>query len=131
MNKSFLRGIAVVILVFLGCVSMQASTALCPFGQMSQQPWQAKYYRQWNSYSDPSNWHATDFDESEWQSINGPISTANGLPYYATDWGDNYYAYYLRRHFNVSSLDSEIYALYVSHDDGCVVYLNGVPKALA
>lgn len=126
MNKSFLRGIAVVILVFLGCVSMQASTALCPFGQMSQQPWQAKYYRQWNSYSDPSNWHATDFDESEWQSINGPISTANGLPYYATDWGDNYYAYYLRRHFNVSSLDSEIYALYVSHDDGCVVYLNGV-----
>ncbi len=126
MNKSFLRGIAVVILVFLGCVSMQASTALCPFGQMSQQPWQAKYYRQWNSYSDPSNWHATDFDESEWQSINGPISTANGLPYYATDWGDNYYAYYLRRHFNVSSLNSEIYVLYVSHDDGCVVYLNGV-----
>jgi len=126
MNNSFLRGIAAAILIFLGCVSMQASTALCPFGQMSQQPWQAKYYKQYYNDWDPSNWYATDFDESEWQTISGPISTANGLPYYVTDWGDNYYAYFLRRHFNVSSLNSELYVAYVSHDDGCEVYLNGI-----
>ena len=126
MKQSFLRGVAAVILVILGCVSTQASTALCPFGQLSKQPWQAKYYLQWYNNYDPSNWFTTDYDESEWQTISGPISTAQGLPYYVTDWGENYYAYYLRRHFNVSSLSSEVYVAYVSHDDDCEVYLNGV-----
>ena len=98
MKQFIFRGIAAAILLF-ACVSMQASTALCPFGQMSLQPWQAKYYHQYYYNSDPTNWYAADFNDSEWQTISGPISTANGLPYYATSWGDNYYGYYLRRHF--------------------------------
>ena len=126
MKKICLRGIAAVILSLLGCVCIQASTALCPFGQKSQQPWQAKYYNQYYGNSDPANWYAADFDESGWQTVSGPVSTANGLPYYATDWGDNYRSYYLRRHFNVSSLSSDEYVAYASHDDGCEMYLNGV-----
>ncbi len=126
MKKSFHRGLTAAILILLGCVSIQASTALCPFGQMSQQPWQAKYQHRYNYNSQPTDWFAADLNDSEWQTISGPLSTANGMPYYATSWGENNYTYYLRRHFTVSSLSSELYVAYVSHDDECEMYLNGV-----
>jgi len=125
MKKQFflnlMRGIAVVVFALTGFISMQASTVLAPFGQLSKQPWQAKYS---NNYY--SNWSKTDYDDSSWIDISGPISSTNdGLPYYATQWQGSYNSYYVHRHFNVNSLDQDIYALYVTHDDQCIVYLNG------
>ena len=114
----FMRGMAVVVFALMGFISMQASTVLVPFGQLSKQPWQAKFTT--GSYS---NWYKTDYDDSSWNTISGPISTENGLPYYATPWQG--YRTYVRRHFNVNAFDQDLYTLYVTHDDQCTVYLNG------
>lgn len=124
MKKHFylnlIRGIAVVVFALSGFISMQASTALAPFGQFSNQPWQGKF-----SKSNYTNWYKTDYDDSSWSAINGPISTEQGLPYYETQWQGSYASYYVRRHFNVNTLDQDLYTLYVTHDDQCTVYLNG------
>jgi hypothetical protein len=109
MKKQFflnlMRGIAVVVFALTGFIPMQAGTVLAPFGQLSKQPWQAKYSN--NSYN---NWYMTDYDDSSWNDISGPISSTNdGLPYYATQWQGSYNRYYVRRHFNVNSLDQDIF----------------------
>ena len=125
MKKQFflnlMRGIAVVVFCLTGFISMQAGTVLAPFGQLSKQPWQAKY----SNYT-YNNWYYTDYDDSSWNDISGPISSTNdGLLYYATQWQESHNCYCVRRHFNVNSLDQDIYALYVTHDNQCTVYLNG------
>ena len=67
MKRTFLRGIAAAILVIAGCInSTAATTTLCPFGQFSKQPWQAKYFHQWYNNYDPEGWTAADFDDSAW-----------------------------------------------------------------
>lgn len=118
--KNWMRGIAVVVFALTGFISTQAGTVLAPFGQLSKQPWEAKY-----SNSSYSNWYLTTYDDSSWKDISGPISTGNALPYYATLWQGSYNRYYVRRHFNVNSLDQDMYTFYVTHDDHCTVYLNG------
>ena len=99
MKKQFflnlMRGIAVVVFCLTGFISMQAGTVLAPFGQLSKQPWQAKY----SNYT-YNNWYYTDYDDSSWNDISGPISSTNdGLLYYATQWQESHNCYCVRRHY--------------------------------
>ena len=121
------RSLTVVLFLLAGVLAATAATAFAPLGQFTNQPWQAKYYHAWYNNGDPANnWVATDFDDSAWQTISGPLSTADALPYYATAWGDSYRAYWLRRHFTVSSTAGHEYLmLYAIHDNDCRIYLNG------
>lgn len=107
--------------------SVFAHGAIPGYGQDTQQTWTAKYfYAPINSTTPDVDWYTAGFDDSGWETIEGPISTANDLGYYATEWPQNYTAYWLRSHFEVT--DPTVFAgalLKVIHDDGCIVYLNG------
>lgn len=98
-----------------------------PFGQFDKKPWMASCYYAQNGEQGPGDdWFSKDFDDSEWGTIEGPISTRNGISYYATPWGNNYSTYWVRRHFQAKDLeDYPFWYLYLYHDDGCQVYLNG------
>lgn len=129
--KTLSRACGLVVALCLMAATAQAQTPtgteLAPFGQFSKQPWTAKYQHTsyWGDGID-SDWFTASYDDSAWETISGPLSTASGLAYYATDWGDNYYNYWLRRNFSVSQQADNGYLFYVSHDDGCEAYLNGV-----
>ena len=126
MRKSFFYLMMIAALVLCDNIAM-AQDAILPFGQYSQQPWEAKYYQtSTNSDETPGeNWYAIDFDESEWEIINGPISNT-GRMYHSTRWDPEDAAYWVRRHFTVETIDmNKVYTLHAVHDDGCVMYLNG------
>ena len=110
---------AFVVLLTSAAAAFPANTPLAPFGQFSQQPWEAKTGSNYN------DWYTFGYDDSSWQTVSGPISTADSLDYYNTEWPTNKNNYYLRRHFNVSSLDFDICALYVARHSSCTVYLYG------
>ena len=117
-------------LVLGGTMPAEAATAYAPFGQISKQPWQAKCLFQRNNWNDPEGWASTGFDDSSWATTNCPVSTANGLSYQASTWSYRDYIddteIFIRRHFTVDRIDQDYYVLYVTHDDDCQVYLNGV-----
>ncbi len=95
------------------------ANAILPFGQFSKKPWLAK-----NMQNPVDEWYKYDYDDSNWDMIVGPICRSS-LPYVETEftYGGTYW---LRRHFTMNNVDaSQQYVLYVSHDDGCVVWLNG------
>ena len=74
----------------------------------------------------PSNWFQVDFDETEWDSIVGPISTRYSLDYYETTWGNLYSTYWLRRHFTLEKAsDIRALDLMLNNDDDMEIYLNG------
>ena len=108
-------------------IQVKAQKELLPFGQTTQKPWTASYfYAPKNGETPPDNWFAPDFDDSEWETIEGPISTSNGIDYYSTLWASSNATYWLRRHFIVSELaEYPFLYLYVRHNDGCEIYLNG------
>ena len=125
MKESFLK---CMLAAFVCCGHANAQKVLLPYGQFTQQPWAASVYFSKSGETGPADdWFAKDFDESAWNSAEGPISTAEGaLSYYNTIWEAEYGTYWVRRHFTVHQL-SEIRDVffYVSHDDRCVAYLNG------
>ena len=98
-----------------------------PYGQFSRTPWSAKYHFGNYSDADPSaDWYAAEFDDSEWEEIASPVSNCTTLPYYASSWKGSYTACWIRRHFQVEDLDNLTnIMLYVAHDDGLTLYLNG------
>jgi hypothetical protein len=101
--------------------------AQAPYGQTSGQPWEAKYFHATiDSGTHPGdNWYATDFDDSAWGTIAGPISNTSNYTYH-TPWEGDRTAYWVRRSFTIDAL-SEVGAAYLRtiHDDGCLIYLNG------
>lgn len=114
-------------LIVMSAATISAQEAFIGFGQDTNQEWHAKYYyAPLNNEKPAEDWYISDFDDSEWDTLAGPISTANGLGFYATEWPNNYSAYWLRSHFNVddpSKFEGIIFK--VLHDDGCTAYLNG------
>lgn len=114
--------------VLMCCSTANAQRTLLPLGQKTNQPWAASYFYAPNNGEKPSdNWYAIDFDESEWSTLEGPISTSGSINYYVTLWPANYSTYWVRRHFEVKDVDEfSIINLYTYHDDACEIYLNGV-----
>ena len=114
------------IIVLYAC-SIMALWAQAPFGQTSGQPWEAKYFYATNSsgLAPAENWYATDFDDSAWETITGPISNISSYIHHST-WLDYYSTYWVRRQFTLDNV-SNINTIYLCtiHDDGCVIYLNG------
>lgn len=109
------------------CGILKAQEVLLPFGQFTLVPWTGSFFFALNDADSPAdNWYAVDFDDSNWGTIEGPISTSGGISYYATLWKSNYATYWVRRHFNAEDIDEySIINLYIRHDDKCVIYLNG------
>ncbi len=98
-----------------------------PYGQTSSQPWEAKYFMSPidAGITPGEDWYVADFDDSAWANILGPISNITSY-YYATSWEPEYSTYWVRRHFTIDSIPSNIFlSLQVIHDDGCQIYLNG------
>lgn len=133
MKKLFLSAIAFVLLVMTGSVVANADEAIVPYGQFSNQTWQAKYFYALNSEAGPAaDWYAEEFDDSQWETIQGPISFTEQwesyppLSFIGTTWKAEKSSYWVRRHFTVSELNHDGYVFYAAHDDKCTAYLNGV-----
>ncbi len=114
-------------IIFICCGNTNAQKVLLPFGQFSLQPWTAKYFHSAiGEETPPDNWFSTDFDDSKWETIEGPISTNNGIGFRATPWENNYSIYWVRRHFEINNVSEYSFKyIYLYHDDGCEIYLNG------
>lgn len=101
------------------------TNAILHYGQFSHQPWIAKSYE--GEGNPPSEWYKTDFDDSSWGVVTGPLSSNHALEYYNTYFPPTHKHFWLRRYFNLNEIDGQHqYVLFVTHDDDCVVYLNGV-----
>lgn len=109
------------------CGLAKAQKVLLPFGQFTHQPWSARYFHSAIGGETPSaNWYSVKFDDSSWGTIEGPISTNYGIEFRATPWENNYSTYWVRRHFKANNIsDYSSVLLYLYHDDGCEIYLNG------
>ena len=110
----------------LFCHHALAQQVLLPYGQMSKEAWNAKFlYEQNTSVVPDGEWYTENYDDSAWGTLQGPISNTSDV-YFNTEWTENYSSYWLRRYFDVESLDrvNTVY-LYLLHDDGCTLYLNG------
>lgn len=125
-NRIISRSIAMMALIVLGCVDLFAKELL-PFGVFSKQPWTASVFYQPSGEAAPDDtWMTVDFKETVWQTVQGPLSSTDGLAYRNTLWEANSSSYYVRRHFTVDNVNADnYYYLYLSYDDGVVVYLNG------
>ena len=125
MKKNLL---SLLLVAFCSYMMSNAQVVLLTHGQESKQPWTAKYMFAANKGGEtpPSNWFQVDFDETEWDSIVGPISTRYSLDYYETTWGNLYSTYWLRRHFTLEKAsDIRALDLMLNNDDDMEIYLNG------
>ncbi len=133
MKKTFLRSLAVATLVMVGSIAASAETALAPYGQFSNEAWQAKYFFSLiaDGMTPEQNWYAADFDDTSWGTVTGPLSLTEqwssypALAFIGTPWAANNSSYWVRRHFTVNELNDS-YKFFTIHDDGCTAYLNGV-----
>ena len=99
-----------------------AQKVLLPYGQETKEAWDAKYFlAPIGGDEPPADWFEPTYDDSEWKTIQGPISTQYGGPaFYSTLWGDNYTTYWIRRSFDADDLQNvRSLLLTVIHDDGC------------
>ena len=127
MEKGLSKQLFLVVALALFCSNKIFAEVILPFGQKTKQPWNAScFYAPIDGDKPADNWYATDFDDSEWATLEGPISTDGGIAYYATPWTANYSAYWVRRHFKINDVNKYLFAnLYIHHDDDCEIYLNG------
>ena len=98
---------------------------LAPKGQ--EMMWEGKLLRkESNTESGPSGWTKTDFNDSEWETVNFPVASSGAnAPYYSL-WDGTNNTVFIRREFyvdNDASIDT--FTFYVRHDDDYTVYLNG------
>ena len=114
------------IAAFFCCFHASAQQVLLPYGQISKEAWSAKYLYEPSTTATPDGeWYAVNYPDSAWNTLEGPISSTDYI-YYNTEWAKTYATYWLRRSFTIESLNrvNTVY-LYVLHDDGCTIYLNG------
>lgn len=87
--------------------------------------WYAKYYVNAH-FSDPApaeDWFAEDFDDSGWKTVHGPIGNAGWVN--CNTPVPEHSSYFVRRTFTLYSLKSD-YKIYLAHDDGATLYVNGI-----
>lgn len=105
-----------------------------PKGQDS--PWTAKYKyclagdelfnNGPNRDENGKAWTAKDYDDSAWNTVRGPIGH-NVDAHYETFWPDYDSRYYLRETFHLPNLSDFFHPqLALDHDDGIVVWVNGM-----
>ena len=127
MKKSILsHSLAVLLLTIVGSLVMQAKVVI-PFGQLYQQPFEAKYFYATQGAAGPSDtWFAMDFDDTSWGTLTMPISSEGTLAYYNTTRPNERCRYWVRKYFNLTSADlANEFFLQYAHDDECTLYLNG------
>ena len=127
MKKSILsHSLAVLLLTIVGSLAMQAKVVI-PFGQLYQQPFEAKYFYATQGAAGPSDtWFAMDFDDTSWGTLTMPISSEGTLAYYNTTRPNERCRYWVRKYFNLTSADlANEFFLQYAHDDECTLYLNG------
>ena len=90
---------------------------------------------------DRTSWTAEDFDDSAWKTAAGPFGSKRGEAelesgYTANtvlngcDGSNDYYAYFFRTTFSIPSLEGMTKLVgTLQHDDGVIVYINGVRVA--
>ena len=126
MKNELLKKVIVAVILATVCTLNICAKAILPYGQFTKKPWQAKYLYALNSETGAAeNWYATDFDDSEWDSISGPMSDVSSK-YSATQWPENHSTYWVRRTFTLDSVSTtKFYTSYFIHDDICEAYING------
>ena len=127
MKKSILsHSLAVLLLTIVGSIATQAKVVI-PFGQLYQQPFEAKYFYATQGAEGPGDtWFAVDFDDSSWGTLTMPISSEGTLAYYNTTRPNERCRYWVRKYFNLTSADlANEFFLQYAHDDECTLYLNG------
>ena len=79
MRKNLLlRSLALFILCIAGCMVSYAKV-LVPFYKTSGQAWEGRYYSAPISETGaPEDWYATDFDDSLWGVLTGPLYLSSG-----------------------------------------------------
>ena len=105
----------------LSIVSFMQTNAqeLLTYTEMSGKKWTAKYYYASNDNPPSDDWMTPDFDDSNWNTIQGPIYRNNYT------WAD-YCGYWVRRHFIVENTEAlKFVYLQYKVDDAMRVYLNG------
>ena len=127
MKKTILsHSMAVLLLTIVGSFAAQAKVII-PFGQVYQQPFEAKYYYAVQGAEGPGDtWFALDFDDTSWGTLTMPISRNGDLSYYNTERPDERCRYWVRKYFNLTSADlANDFFIQYAHDDECTLYLNG------
>lgn len=105
----------------LSIVSFMQTNAqeLLTYTEMSGKKWTAKSYYASNDNPPSDDWMTPDFDDSNWNTIQGPIYRNNYT------WAD-YCGYWVRRHFIVENTEAlKFVYLQYKVDDAMRVYLNG------
>jgi hypothetical protein len=129
MNKAFYyHSLSMTICMLVGCIFASAKVII-PLGNKYEQPWEARYFfAQQGAEGPTSDWYETDFNDSRWETLQGPICGENGgLTYYNTVWAKEKGRYWVRHHFNIDKVNADhSYYLLFSHDDECQVYINGI-----
>lgn len=122
-------------LLIIGLVQVFAeddfTCSVLPMGDVGR--WEAKYFHPTEEQQPDENWFAADFDDSDWGTLQGPISTEGygPIPGYAKDgyfvWSSNGYdSYCFRRYFDLESINENVsYALKIINDDQVHVFVNG------
>lgn len=103
------------------------------FGQWSKTPWEGKYMYSpegASEYTEPvANWTDVDFDDSSWETIQGPIADPGygNDAYYATEWNDTegYGQYWVRRTFTLTEISDLPYLLIFRSRSYSRIFLNG------
>lgn len=129
MDKNMLLRLAMCfLLIFAGStMAMKAQMILLPQGQDAAHAWAAKaVYSTAYDASDPSDdanghaWYDTDFDDSGWQIVKGAIGYN-----YPGGWNAENGSYWVRREFTLDAVPKGNGKMWILHDDGVRVYLNG------
>lgn len=130
--ERFFSWLTLLALVMGATLNASASDPL-PFGQWSKTPWEGKYMYSpeapdFYDYTEPiANWTAADFDDSSWETIQGPIADPGHDAYYATEWNVTEGAgqYWVRRTFTLTEISEVPYLLVYTHNSGARIFLNG------
>ena len=111
--------------------SSSDQNVILPWGSETQ--WQMKYFFKDHIDDVPppadnagNPWYTIGYDDSEWDTLTGPI----GSNYYdinqGYDWNVDYSSIYLRGSFILSEISNDYYIFQVLADDIATVYINGV-----
>lgn len=107
------------------------ATVILPKGV--DEAWEMKYVFTENTdnYVEPANdaaghtWKDLDYDDSEWQTLTGPMGAEGKLPVINYEWGGEQNCFNLRRKFTLSEITQSRYVLHINHDDFIRIYING------
>ena len=120
-RTAIFRSLVMIVLFIVGGIAANGKE-LVPFYKTSSTAWTGKFFSApVSGEGAPDDWYTTDFDDSSWGDVTGPLYLSN------SSWQANYYTYWVRCHFTIDELsDTKSYTFFAQHDDGCVAYINGV-----